>query len=179
MPDEALSPRAREIVGAARGLLEEEGAEALSMRRIAARLGIRAPSLYKHLPDKRALEAAIISSGFEELADASERALAAAGDDPLGALAVVYRGFAREHPHLYRLMTDRPLARDALVPGVEARASLPLYRAAGEDAALARAGWAFAHGMTILELNGRFPPAADLDAAWRAGVDAIRAAVGR
>ena len=76
-------------------------------------------------------------------------------------------------------MTDRPLDRDALVPGAEARAALPLYRAAGEDEALARAAWAFAHGMTILELNGRFPPGADLDAAWDAGIGAIRAAVGR
>jgi hypothetical protein len=27
--------------------------------------------------------------------------------------------------------------------------------------------------MVILELNGRFPPDADLDAAWRAGVEAF------
>jgi AcrR family transcriptional regulator len=43
-----LTPRAREIVNAARKLLEEEGIEALSMRRIGQRLGIRAPSIYKH-----------------------------------------------------------------------------------------------------------------------------------
>jgi AcrR family transcriptional regulator len=147
------------------------------MRRIAERLGIRAPSLYKHVPDKQALEAAIISAGFEELATAGDAALAASPDDLLGAIAVVYRTFARAHPHLYRLMTDRPLARDALVPGVEGRAARPLVRAVGNDPALARAAWAFAHGMTILELNGRFPPDADLDAAWRAGIGAIRAAV--
>jgi hypothetical protein len=29
--------------------------------------------------------------------------------------------------------------------------------------------------MTILELNGRFPPDADLDAAWRAGLRALGA----
>jgi AcrR family transcriptional regulator len=178
VPDAPLTPRAREIVAAARGILEEEGAEALSMRHIAERLGIRAPSLYKHLPDKQALEAAIISAGFEEQATAVEQALAASPDDPLGALATAYRAFAFAHPHLYRLMTDRPLDRDALVPGAEARAALPLYRAAGEDEALARAAWAFAHGMTILELNGRFPPDADLDAAWDAGIRAIRVAAG-
>ena len=58
---EQLSPRAREIVDAALELLEEDGADGLSMRRLAERLGIRAPSIYKHLPDKQALEAAIIS----------------------------------------------------------------------------------------------------------------------
>jgi AcrR family transcriptional regulator len=170
---EALTPRAQEIVAAARALLEQEGAESLTMRRIAEQLGIRAPSLYKHLPDKAALEAAIISAGFEEQAAASEQALAADHDEPLLTLAAAYRAFARAHPHLYRLMTDRPLARDRLVPGVEARAALPLVQAVGGDPALARAAWAFAHGMTILELNGRFPDDADLDAAWRAGIEAI------
>ena len=164
-----LSPRAQEIVAAARALLDEEGAEALTMRRLADQLGIRAPSLYKHLSGKEALEAAVISGGFVELAQAFEEAVADA-DDPLGALAVAYRAFALERPHLYRLMTERPLRRDLLEPGVEERAARPLLEAAGGDEARARAAWAFAHGMTNLELNGRFPPGADLDAAWREGL---------
>ena len=44
----------------------------------------------------------------------------------------------------------------------------------GGDVDLARAAWAFAHGMTILELDGRFPPHADLDAAWERGLHAFR-----
>ena len=47
------------------------------MRRLAERLGIQAPSIYKHLPDKPALEAAIISAGFELQAHAFENALEA------------------------------------------------------------------------------------------------------
>jgi Tetracyclin repressor-like, C-terminal domain len=50
-------------------------------------------------------------------------------------------------------------------------------RAAGGDPDLARASWAFAHGMTILELNGRFRADADLDAAWRRGFAALQDAV--
>jgi AcrR family transcriptional regulator len=168
-----LTPRAREIVAAARELLEAEGAEGLTMRRVADRLGIRAPSLYKHLPDKRALEAALISAGFAELA-ATFEAASEDGDDPLLAIGAAYRDFAHRHPHLYRLMTDGPLARDLLTPGVEDRAVQPLVDALGGDADAARAAWAFAHGMTILELNGRFPPGADLDAAWRRGLEAFR-----
>jgi AcrR family transcriptional regulator len=168
-----LTPRAREIVAAAREILEAEGPHALSMRRIAERLGIRAPSLYKHFPDKSALEAAIISAGFEEQAAAFERAVAGS-DDPLGALATAYRRFARAHPHLYRLMTDQELRRESLVPGAEERAGQTLYRAAGEDADRARAAWAFAHGMTLLELTNRFPPGADIEAAWRVGIAAFQ-----
>jgi AcrR family transcriptional regulator len=165
--------RAQEIVAAARELLEEEGADALSMRRLADRLGIRAPSIYKHLPDKRALENALISAGFEEMASAFEDATRDA-DDPVEAVAATYREFARRHPHLYRLMTERPLDRANLVPGAEDRAARPVYEAFGRDPDVARAAWAFAHGMTILELNDRFPPDADLDAAWRRGLDAFR-----
>jgi Tetracyclin repressor-like, C-terminal domain len=60
------------------------------------------------------------------------------------------------------------------VPGVETRAARPVYEAVGGDVDPARAAWAFAHGMTILELDSRFPPGADLDAAWERGIDAFR-----
>jgi Tetracyclin repressor-like, C-terminal domain len=43
----------------------------------------------------------------------------------------------------------------------------------GEDLDLAHAAWAFAHGMTNLKLNGRFPPDADLAGAWERGVQAF------
>jgi AcrR family transcriptional regulator len=168
-----LSSRAKEIVSVARDLLEQEGLDALSMRRLADRLGIRAPSLYKHFADKQALEAALISDGFEEVAEVFEAALADT-DDALGAIADAYRRFAHDHPHLYRLITERPLERDKILPGIEERAALPVYQAVGGDLDLARAAWAFAHGMTNLELNGRFPPNADLDAAWRRGLAAFR-----
>jgi AcrR family transcriptional regulator len=142
--DSGLSQRAEEIVRAARELLEEEGIDGLSMRRLAERLGIRAPSIYKHLPHKQALENALISDGFERMAAA--------------------------------FMTERELDRPNLQPGAEERAARPIYAALGDDQDLARAAFAFAHGMTILELNNRFPPGADIDAAWRRGLDALRTA---
>jgi AcrR family transcriptional regulator len=159
-------------VQAARELLEEHGPEALSMRRVADRLGIRAPSIYKHLPDKRALEHALISAGFEEQAERFEAALAGSGD-PVAAIARAYRDYARAHPHVYRLMTERALEREQLAAGVEERAARPLVEALGGDRDLARALWAFAHGMTILELNDRFPEGADLDVAWECGLRAF------
>jgi AcrR family transcriptional regulator len=202
-----LTPRAREIVAAARELLEEEGPDALSMRRLAERLGIRAPSLYKHLPDKAALEAAIIATGLEDAAAAFEAAVEGAAEgrveeagpaagearrDAAGgggegasggagngaaaampALAAAYRRFALEHPHLYRLMNNGPLPREHLPPGLEERTAAPVLRAAGSQAR-ARAVWAFAHGMVMLELDHRFPADADLDAAWQAGIAAFQ-----
>jgi AcrR family transcriptional regulator len=170
-----LTPRAREIVAAARELLDEHGADALTMRRLAERLGIRAPSLYKHLPDKAALEVAVIATGLEDVAAVLQAAVdgAEGPGERLDALAAAYRAFALAHPHLYLLMTNRPLPRDELPAGVEDRAAAPLLRATGSRDR-ARAVWGFAHGMVLLELAGRFPPDADLDGAWRAGLNAFR-----
>jgi len=169
---EPLTARAREIVAAARELLDEQGADALTMRRLAERLGIRAPSLYKHLPDKAALEAAVIATGLEDLAQALEKAQHATAE-PMVALADAYHAFALAHPHLYLLMTNKPLPREHLPAGVEDRAAAPVQQVIG-DPARARAFWAFGHGMVVLELAGRFPPGTDLDTAWRAGVSAFQ-----
>jgi AcrR family transcriptional regulator len=170
----ATSPRALEIVAAGRKLLEAEGAEALTMRRVAQAIGIRAPSLYKHLPDKAALEAALIADGFREAAAAFETAVEGAAD-PMAALVEAFRSFASTHRHLYRLMTERPLPRERLPPGLEARAAAPLLRLTG-DPARARAAWAFIHGMIILELNDRFPADGMTEHAWDSGIAAFTAA---
>lgn len=146
------------------------------MRNLAERLGIRAPSLYKHFPGKESLEAVLISIGFEEQAELFEAALRSSRR-PLTAMARAYRTYARRHPHLYRLMYDRELNRSLLAPGSEERAVAAAVKAAGGDRDLARAAFAFAHGMVILELNHRFPTGADLDAAWRRGMSALENSV--
>ena len=171
------SVRQAEIAAAARALLESGGPEALTMRAVAARLGIRAPSLYKHVEDKDALEALVIADVFRDWGAQLHAVMAsvprrAGPRRRLGVLAATYRAWAVAHPHLYRLLTDGPLPRERLPAGLEAWAAEPVVLATGA-ADLARASWAFAHGMTILELDGRFPPGADLDAAWAAGIDAL------
>jgi hypothetical protein len=50
-------------------------------------------------------------------------------------------------PHLYRLLNDDPLDRSLLAAGTEHSAVAPVVRAAGGDRDLARAVWAFAHGI--------------------------------
>jgi AcrR family transcriptional regulator len=159
--------RRDEILAAARDLLEAEGPDALSMRRVADRVGIRAPSLYKHVPDKAALEVALMAQALEEIG----AAVAAAGPS-LSAIAAAYRRWALEHPHLYELATTRPLPRDRLPRGLEERAAAPVVDAFG-DRDRARAAWAAAHGLVALELAGRFHEDADLDAAWAAMVAAF------
>ncbi|MFE9907671.1 TetR/AcrR family transcriptional regulator [Streptomyces clavifer] len=160
--------RPRQIIAAARTLLEEEGAEALAMRRLADRVGVKAPTLYKHFPDKSSVVTALAGEMLRETAGVLE---AAERDHPgsFVGLATAYRAHALAHPHLYLLTMG-----SAVLPvGAAAAAAAPLFRAAGGDEGRARAAWAFAHGMVVLELNGRFLPGTDLAAAWEAGIAAF------
>lgn len=168
---EPRSGRQQQIVEVAGRILAEEGREALTMRRLANELGIKAPSLYKHFPDKQAVEAALIDRGFLLWGEESRAAVERPGD-PLLNLANAYRSLATQQPHLYRLLTDGPLDRERITPGIEDWSAEPLG-AAFADPERARAFWAFLHGMAILEIDGRFPPGADLDRSWHSGVDAF------
>src|SRR5262249_12281099 len=62
---------------------------------------------------------------------------------------------------------DDGASASARVPraGVEERVAQPVLDAVGGDEDTGRALWAFLHGMTINEFNGRFPADADLDPA--------------
>lgn len=164
--------RREQIVTEARRILERDGLDALTMRSLADAMGIKAPSLYKHVRDREEIELLLTEVALEEFG----QALAEAGPE-LDGLARTYREWATANPGLYRIATGGPLNRERLPAGAEAGAEAPLLRALGNDRDLARACWAMAHGLVDLELNDRFPPGADLDAAWKAGVAALEVAV--
>lgn len=160
--------RPDEITAAARALLEEAGEEALTMRNLADRLGIKAPSLYKHVSGRREIETRLAAVALREIGEALT-----AGSD-LEAMGRAYRGWALANPGLYRVATTRPLDRENLPEGVEENAAAALVEAVGGDRDRARALWALAHGLTLLELDRRFPAEADLDAAWAVGLSRIQ-----
>jgi AcrR family transcriptional regulator len=168
--DEGLTSRQREILAASRELLERDGVDALSLGSVAKAIGIKTPSLYKHFAGRADLEAALIGTGLEELADGLE----AAGPD-LHAIGAAYRAFALANPELYRLITAGPLPREKLPDGLEARVSLPLHKVVS-DPHMARAVTAFAHGMVSLEIAQRFPPWSKLEKSWARALDAFLAA---
>ena len=177
-PARELGPRAGDIVSAARHLLEDEGVDALTMRRLAAELGVKAPSLYKHLPGKGAIEVVLIEQGFTELGVALRAAVhGRTPADALRPLLATYRAMALDHPNLYRLVTTGRLPRDELVAGLEDWAGEP-FGLVVDDPEVGRALWSAAHGMSILELDGRYPPDADLDLTWARTADAFAATVG-
>ena len=171
----SLTPRAAEIARAARALLEEEGVEALSMRNIGARLGIRAASLYEHFPDKRAVENAIIAATMWEQGDYISAEVADSDDPALLTIARTFREFGLAHPALYQLVMSRDLDRGAPdVAAAEQHAGEALRQTAGPgNSEFALAFWAFCHGALDLEINRRFPPGFDVELVWQIGVGAI------
>ncbi|MHA6619333.1 TetR/AcrR family transcriptional regulator [Pseudonocardia sp. DLS-67] len=100
-----------EILAAAAELLDAGGDErAVTLRAVARRVGISAPSIYPHFPDRPAIVLAVVRQGFVELADRIRSAIDSADDDPrlrLVAACRAYVDFADSHPERYRAMFDR------------------------------------------------------------------------
>lgn len=147
------------------------------MRRLAAELEIRAPSIYKHLAGKHAIEVALIEVAFAEMGQALHAAVGEADSaTAIADLLRVYRARGTEQPNLYRLTTAGPLPRAELAAGLEEWAGEPFYLVTREEN-LAQALWSFAHGMVILEIDDRYPPDSDLDRTWASGAAAFRAVI--
>ena len=165
--------RAGEVVAAARLVLERDGAAGLTMRSVADELGIRAPSLYKHVAGKGAIEVMLIEAALREMGESLHTAVRRPGrTGAVGSLLRAYRRHALARPNLYRLATAGPLARSELEPGLEDWAGEPFLLVTG-DPHRAQALWAFTHGMVILELDGRFPEGSDLERTWTRGAAAF------
>jgi AcrR family transcriptional regulator len=97
-----------EIVAGAVALLDETGDEtAVTLRAVARRVGIAAPSIYRHFADQPGIMLAVVEQAFDELTAELRAGQAAAGGDPRARLFAVCTGyleFARKHPGRYRTM---------------------------------------------------------------------------
>src|SRR5580658_2670738 len=96
---------AHKIALAARRLLDREGAEAVTMRRVAQAVGITAMAIYRHYPDRAALLNALADEGFQELAaTVRRRRFQGAFDVRLLKMAELYLDHALQNPRLFELM---------------------------------------------------------------------------
>jgi AcrR family transcriptional regulator len=105
-----------EIVAAAAELLEATGDEgAVTLRAVARRVGITAPSIYAHFDSREAILDAVVAEAFPALAGRL-RAASEAEDDPVARLragCAAYLAFAAEQPQRYRVLFQRRPAPDA------------------------------------------------------------------
>jgi AcrR family transcriptional regulator len=100
---------AERIASAALAILVEEGAEAVSMRRVAAAAGVTAMATYRHFPNREALLRTVVDTAFAAVGTEWGRRGEGLGfEDRLHALMHAFLDFALGRPNLYAfLITDR------------------------------------------------------------------------
>ncbi len=166
------------VVEAAADLINAEGIEALTLNRLAGRLGVRTPSLYNHVDGLPGL--------YRELALMNVRgmgtrlgnaAMGRSGPEALMAVAQAYRAYIKEFPGLY--MASLRAARTSAPVDVEleaaedqvvkiAMAVVGSFGLSGEDGLHAVRGLrSIVHGFATLELAGGFGLPLDCDESFR------------
>ena len=153
----------RALLQAARALLQEDGADAVSLRELARRAGVSPRAPYRHFASKDALMAALATEGFEGL----RAELTAAGDGApegraLDAQAQAYVRFALNNPPMFRLMfsyrmenADGELLAAKQATKAQLAACVAADARSGEDMPARALGcWSLVHGLAILILDG-------------------------
>jgi AcrR family transcriptional regulator len=177
-----MSPRAgldkAAVVAAAADLINEEGSEALSLSRLAKRLGVRTPSLYNHIDGLPGLKRELALLNVRALGQyLGEAAIGKSGPQALMAVAQAYRAYIKESPGVY--MASLRAARtmqtvDAELQAEEDRvvrivmAVVESFGLQGEDALHAVRGLrSIVHGFATLEIAGGFGLALDCEESFR------------
>jgi AcrR family transcriptional regulator len=159
------------VVEAAERMIDEPDATPLTLAALAARLGVKQPSLYKHIDGMDDLRRSIAVRAKLELADVMARsAVGKAGGDAITSMSLSYRKWAAAHPGRYAATVRAPVSGDEddeaasfeiTKIAFEIMSSLGLE---GDDAVDAiRALRAVLHGFVTLEAGGAFGLPADID----------------
>ncbi|NLA34694.1 MAG: TetR family transcriptional regulator [Actinobacteria bacterium] len=109
------------IVDEAIALLDEEGEGALSMRRLAQRLGVSTMSTYHHVKDKEALLDLVTS---RVMADLELPAPDASWQDAVRTMCWSFRHLTHAHPAVFRMVLARPRPAGMLVTSQNVRSVL-------------------------------------------------------
>ncbi|MER7708502.1 TetR/AcrR family transcriptional regulator [Kitasatospora sp. NPDC097605] len=154
------------IIRTARDLAEDEGWEAVTVRRLAEMIEYSQPVLYSHFASKDAIVAAVALEGFEELAGELREAPRDA-EGPVEAFTAVvgaYAAFAAARPTLYDAMftlaTGLPFGRseapDELKEAFAALAA-PVVEVSGphDPDTFIEVVWTALHGLVTLTRSGR------------------------
>lgn len=173
MPRAGLDQAA--VVAAAAGLADEVGLANVTMGSLAERLGVRAPSLYKHVNGQADINRRIGILALTELGDALRDALQGrSGRDALSAAARTIRAYVAEHPGRYaatiRINTglpDDPLALAGARVLDSLAAVLSGYPIDPADTVHAlRFLRSLFHGFAAIEAAGGFQMDTDIDASF-------------
>ncbi len=171
-----------DIVAAALSLIDQYGAEQLSMQTVAAAVGVRGPSLYKRFLDRASLLRAVEDHLFVELGSILASVAKHGSEiDTLREMVFAYRDFAKSHPGGYPLMFSAG-EHDKAAASIRLEAARPvletLQSLLGDSVSAliaARTITAFCHGFVSMELSGAFRLGGDVDAAFAEGINLVLA----
>ena len=157
------------------------GLDRLTLAAVAGRLGVRLPSLYKHVDGVDGLRREIAVRAKTELGEAMARAaVGKAREDALTALADAYRRWAKAYPGRYAATIRAPAPGDVDDEVASAMAAQVVYDVlagfglSGVDAVDAtRALRATLHGFVALESAGGFGLPVDVDRSFDRVVDGL------
>ncbi len=172
------------VVEAAADILNAEGSAALSISKLAKRLGVRPPSLYNHIESLEDLQQALAALNVRMLADRlAEAAIGRSGPELLMRVAQTYRAYIKEFAGLYlstlqvsdpQGATGEALQRDSERSVQIAAAAVSSFGLQGQDAIHAvRAFRSAIHGFATLEVAGGFGLPLDCDESFRRLVDLL------
>jgi len=172
------------VVAEAARVADEVGFDRLTLAAVAERLGVKLPSLYKHIAGLDELRRRLAVLAVVGLGDAiTAAAVGRAGTDALLAVADAYRAWAHAHPGLYQASlrapepsdADHMAASDAALAVV--RAVLAGYGLRDDDVIDAtRALRSALHGFVSLEAAGGFGLPRDVDRSYSRLVTAVDSA---
>jgi AcrR family transcriptional regulator len=159
------------VVDAALAIVDRDGLGGLTMRRLAAELGVEAMSLYHWFPNKAAILDALVEAALRETASVAGRDQATGWRESLRALAVAYRHVLKAHPNTLTCISGRPgksveamryieqmlevLRSDGFSPDLATK-SMQAVLAYITGAVSAEVGRPGPHGSTT-EISARFP----------------------
>lgn len=111
----------RDLLDAGREYVRQNGHATLSIRTLAAQVGVSAGAPYHHFPDRRSLLFALASEGFKEMiAGASEvQAGLMPPEAKLHRMGIQFIQFAEHNPHLLELMYESELTTPTLDPQLQ------------------------------------------------------------
>ena len=152
-------------------MIDDVGLHRLTLAGLAERLGIRQPSLYKHIDSMAGLHRDISVRAKRELGEVLARAaVGRSGAVAIHAMSHAYRDWAREHPARYEASQRMPSPGDiedeaVSLAGIQVIADvLAAYDLAGDDAVDAiRALRSALHGFVSFETTGSFAMSANVD----------------
>jgi AcrR family transcriptional regulator len=160
-----------QVVEVAAAVADEVGLDVLTLAQVAARLGVKLPSLYNHVDGMPGMRRELALLGLRQLLDRMSRAaIGKAGDAAVLAVGIAYRAYVVQHPGVYAATVRAPPADDQQLRQLS-QAIIDVILAVlepyglGQEAAIhaVRGLRSIVHGFATIELAGGFGLALDRD----------------